>query len=64
MLFIYKTKRDINGHIYYLIVDPEKKTYKRDYDILSPAGLVAEVSKREREKMAEQLSVEGFIECY
>ena len=61
MIITYKTKRDINGNRYYLTVDTEKRTYKKDYN-LWPRDNEIEITKKQRREIAAQLDNEGYTE--
>ena len=64
MIQIFKTHADVNGNVYYLIVDHEKKTFKRDYNCLmwSAENFIFTVTQKERTRYAEYLLSEGYSE--
>lgn len=63
MLFIFKTKTDVNGNTYYLVIDTEKKQFKRGYNMrLFTDSVIITVSKKERREIIEKLYKNGFTE--
>lgn len=65
MIQIFKTKADVNGNVYYLIVDHEKKNFKLDYNCMMFSNeYILTVTKRERKRYAEYLLNEGYNELY
>ena len=61
MIMRYRTKRDTNGNRYYLTVDHEKRTYKKEYNLYINDNDI-EVTKRDRLKIADQLEANGYKE--
>lgn len=59
MIEKYTTKRDINGNRYTLIIDHDRKTYKRDYNPWDYSEYKT-IGKRERERRAEELEKAGY----
>lgn len=52
----FKTQRDVNGNIYTLEIDHDKKTYKADYNSTFNYTGYIKISKRDRHEMMEELN--------
>lgn len=57
----FKTKRDINGNTYTLIIDHENRTYKTDYNPFDKSDYIT-IGKRERYAMIKQLHESGYTQ--
>lgn len=57
----FKTKRDINGNTYTLIIDHENKTYKTDYNPFNSSDYIT-IGKRERYRMIKNLHESGYTQ--
>lgn len=60
MLIEFKTKQDINGNTYYLIIDTDKKTFTINYPRIVPSENCIEIKKRDRNKLIDQLKNNGY----
>lgn len=67
MITIYKTKCDINGNIYCVKADSEKKEYSLDANY-SPFGYsdkdIRVSSRKELHRIADLLEGEGYTRVY
>lgn len=61
MITKYATKRDINGNRYTLIVNTENKTFQRSYNPFDYSDYIT-IGKRDRNKLIDQLTSEGYTE--
>ena len=57
----FKTKRDVNGNTYTLVIDTEKKTFCRGYNPFCKGDFV-EITKKARNEIIKQLEAYGFCE--
>lgn len=55
----FRTKRDINGNTYTLIIDHEGKTYKTNYNPFDYSEYIT-IGKRERRDMIARLKEAGY----
>lgn len=63
MFLEFATKRDKNGNRYYLGLETETKTFSRERGKwYSKDDLTAEITRKERRKLIEELEESGFIE--
>lgn len=60
MITKYTTKRDANGNRYTLIVDHEKRTFKKDFNSSWCYDDFVTVTKRDRNRIAEELESQGY----
>lgn len=63
MIFKYVTKKDASGNRYTLTADAEKKTYRKDYNLMFYDDFIT-VTKKDRNKIESQLIAAGYIEEY
>ena len=61
MIIRYKTKRDVNGNRYFLTVDTDKKTYKKDFNCWGKDQDI-EITKKARREIINQLDEENYKE--
>lgn len=57
----FKTKRDINGNTYTLIIDHEKKTFSRDYNPFNYSGYIT-ITRKERATLINNLQESNYQE--
>ena len=63
MIIKYTTKRDRSGNRYTLRVNNQEKTFHRDYnDSWTYTDYITLSSKKEREKLINQLFLSGYTE--
>lgn len=62
MIIKYTTKRDTNGNRYCLLVDMEKKTVRRGYNMAWSYDDFITVTKRDRNRLHEYYIECGFTE--
>ena len=63
MIERFATKRDINGNRYFLGIDHEKRVFSRESaHWYSRADLVAELTRKQRRAIIEQLEDAGYAE--
>ena len=61
MTELFKTKRDINGNTYTLVIDHEDKTYKTSYNPFNYSDYIT-IGKRERYRMIKNLHDSGYTQ--
>lgn len=59
MIEKFKTKRDINGNVYTLVINHYAKTYTLDYNPFDLSDYIL-IGKRERNKMTKALEANGY----
>ena len=57
----FKTKRDVNGNTYTLIIDHENKTYRTDYNPFNSSDYIT-IGKRKRYRMIKNLHESGYTQ--
>ena len=60
MIEKFKTKRDINGNVYTLVIDHFTKSYKLDYNPFDLSDYIL-IGKRDRIKLIEKAKENGYI---
>lgn len=56
---LFRTKLDVNGNIYTLEIDHDKKTYKTNYNPFNYSDYIT-IGKRERQRMIQGLKESGY----
>lgn len=56
----FTTKRDINGNRKTLLVNPENRTYKKDYNTARDYSDYITISKKDRDKITAELDAIGY----
>ena len=59
MILKFKTKRDINGNVYTLIIDTEKKTVERNYNPFDKSDYI-QIGKKDREMLYNDCIACGY----
>ncbi len=63
MIIDFKTKTDLCGNTYHLMVDVDNKSYVRDYNMRSK-GFTIQIGKRDLNKLEKELISNGFERKY
>lgn len=56
----FTTKRDINGNRKTLLINPEARTYKRDYNSAHDYSDYITITSKDREKLINELDAIGY----
>ncbi len=60
MVITFKTKRDINGNTYYLVLSTDNKAFRRDYNMRTSSDVEIQIGKRDMNKLEKQLIANNF----
>ena len=62
MVLKFTTKRDASGNRYTLKIDPDTKTYARNYKDSWTYSDHITITKKDREKLIQQLDAAGYTQ--
>ena len=64
MVIEFKTKVDLNGNTYHLVLSTDNKAFRRDYNTMASSDVTIQIGKRDMNKLEKQLIANGFRKKY
>ena len=64
MVINFKTKTDLNGNTYYLILSTDNKAFRRDYNLRTAGDVTIQIGKRDMNRLEKELISNGFKKQY
>lgn len=64
MVIEFKTKVDLNGNTYHLVLSTDNKAFRREYNTRTSSDVTIQIGKRDMNRLEKALISNGFKKQY